>query len=451
LLLTSRKYDVIVSEPSNPWMAGVAALFTREFFETARARLEPEGVFCQWAHTYEIAESDLKSIVRTFASVFPQGTMWLVGDSDLLLIGTAGADIESRLVHIAERWRIGSIPAVLTSVAIPPAAAPFVLLSLFAGGPNELASYGDRADIQTDDRMALEFTAARAMYERPPDNNALNIRALSSTARLPHVVGTALNTADAHSWTARGMAGLKAGAHAMAFESFRRAVALDSRAAEALRGASEAAAGARRISEEVEWLQALATAEPNNVPVRVELSYILAASGDPAAAIAAATEASQLDPVNPRPLEQLASIFVDAGDVERLAPIADTLAARFPERDDSRYYRAVALVLTGRISEAADESRRILNKNPRHAKAQNLLGAACASAGQPECARTAFEAAIRLTPRDPSPYVNLGNLHLQTGNSSGALNFFSEALAVDPSSTAAREGLAQTRAALSNK
>ena len=92
LRLSDRQYDVIVSEPSNPWMAGVAALFTREFFEAARARLRSGGVFCQWAHTYEIAEEDLRSIVHTFASVFPDGTMWLVGESDLLLIGSVAGE-----------------------------------------------------------------------------------------------------------------------------------------------------------------------------------------------------------------------------------------------------------------------------------------------------------------------------------------------------------------------
>ena len=71
LRLSTQQYDVIVSEPSNPWMAGVAALFTREFFETARLRLRPAGVFCQWAHTYEIAERDLQSIVHTFGSGLP--------------------------------------------------------------------------------------------------------------------------------------------------------------------------------------------------------------------------------------------------------------------------------------------------------------------------------------------------------------------------------------------
>jgi len=45
---------------------------TREFFEAARSRLKPDGLLCQWAHTYDISPDDLRSIVRTFASVFPE-------------------------------------------------------------------------------------------------------------------------------------------------------------------------------------------------------------------------------------------------------------------------------------------------------------------------------------------------------------------------------------------
>ncbi len=63
LLLGREQYDVIVSEPSNPWMAGIASLFTQEFFEAARARLAPGGLLCQWAHTYDISSDDLRSIV----------------------------------------------------------------------------------------------------------------------------------------------------------------------------------------------------------------------------------------------------------------------------------------------------------------------------------------------------------------------------------------------------
>ena len=179
LRLSTRQYDVIVSEPSNPWMAGVAALFTREFFEAARARLRPGGVFCQWAHTYEIAEQDLRSIVRTFASVFPDGTMWLVGEGDLLLIGSASRThrVAPARASPSDRGRDRCRHCWPTS-GVPPSAAPFVLLSLFAGGARELAAFGDGARLQTDDRMSLEFTAARAMYE-PPEGNAARLRALA--------------------------------------------------------------------------------------------------------------------------------------------------------------------------------------------------------------------------------------------------------------------------------
>jgi spermidine synthase len=451
LLLTTHQYDVIVSEPSNPWMAGVAALFTREFFEAARTRLKPGGLLCQWAHTYEISASDLKSIVGTFASVFPQGTMWLVGDGDLLLIGTTGADIESRLAGITTRSRLGSIPAALTDVAIAPSAAPFVLLSQFAGGPAALATYSQGAALQTDDRMSLEFTAVRAMYTRSAADNAATIRALGSDTPLPRVVSSVLNAGDASGWTARGRAGLKAEAYAMAYESFRRAVALDSRAADALRGASEAAAGAHRLADVRQWLEALVAEEPANVPARVELAHVLAAAGDAPQAIAAAREARRREPDNPRPVEELASIFADLGDAERLDPLAEELLARFPNREEARYYHAAALFLRGRAAEAVDEARRLLTSNPQHAKAQNLLGAGCATTRQFECARVAFEASIDLAPRDPSPYLNLGFFYLERANPTAAVDYFAEALALDQASTMAREGLAQARAALAAK
>ena len=142
LLLTPRRYDVIVSEPSNPWMAGVASLFTREFFEAARARLKPGGLICQWAHTYDISPRDLQSIVRTFASVFPQGTLWMVGGGDLLLVGARDGDIVPRLAAIEAGSRGGTVAATLTDVGIAAGTASFALLSQFAGGPADMERYG---------------------------------------------------------------------------------------------------------------------------------------------------------------------------------------------------------------------------------------------------------------------------------------------------------------------
>jgi spermidine synthase len=448
LLLTPRKYDVIISEPSNPWMAGVATLFTREFFEAARARLAPDGLLCQWAHTYDISQEDLQSIVRTFASVFPEGTMWLVGEADLLLLGGPGGDMTARLADLPSR--VGNQPTadMLATVNIRAADAPFDLLSLYAGGPKELERYGQGAVVQTDDRTALEYSAPRGIYGKTSSNNAATIQGLAGD-RPPSVRAVIAAATDAN-WTSRGAMQLKAEAYELAYQSFRHAVTLNSRNAEALSGLVVAAASARKQPETLDWLKVIATREPGNAPVRIELAHMNAAAGDLNAAIEAASAAMRLAPDDPRAAEQLASVIADAEDADRLEPLAASLAARFPERPDPRYYQATVLFLRGRTEEAIGAIRAVVDRHPDHARAQNLLGAACATLGRRECAQTAFEAALQADPRDPSTYVNLGLFHLRSANPQEAARYFTEALSIDAQSQAARSGLAQVRSALAN-
>jgi spermidine synthase len=446
LLLTPRQYDVIVSEPSNPWMAGVASLFTREFFEAARARLHPGGLLCQWAHTYDISPADLQSIVRTFASVFPRGTMWLVGEGDLLLIGANGGDIDEKLAAIAEGCRKGTTAAMLATLGIREAAAPFTVLSLYAGGARELARYGGETPIQTDDRMALEYSAPRGIYGLAANDNTAAIRALAP-ADPPPAIRAAFTAATDASWVSRGAMLLKAEAFGLAFEAFRKAAELNSPNADALAGLVDAAAGAHREAEARDWLTALAAREANNAPVRVALARVLAAAGQLEAAADMATAALRIEPGDAAAGEQLASIFADAGDAERLTAIADQLAARFPNRPDPAYYRATALFMRGRTEDALAIVQPVAAAHPDHARAHNLLGAACATLDRRECAERAFEASIRANPHDDATYVNFGTFQLQHANVDAALRTFADALAVNPQSDAARNGLAQARAA----
>ena len=445
LLLTPRRYDVIVSEPSNPWMAGVASLFTREFFEAARARLKPGGLLCQWAHTYDISAADLQSIVRTFASVFPRGTMWLVGEGDLLLIG-GDEDIDRRLDGVEAACRRGATAETLATVGVSRDEAAFSLLSLFAGGPAELARYGGGAVVQTDDRLPLEYSAPRGIYGRTVGDNSAAIRALEPA--LPAAVRSALDRATADAWASRGSMLLKADAYPLAFDAFMRAVASDTRHARALAGLSEAAAGAHREPDEVRWLRETAAREPSNAAARLELSRVVASGGDFDAAVDAATEAVRLAPGDPAAAEQLASIVADAGDADRLSALAEALAARFPGRPEALYYRATAAFLHGRTEDALAAVRPLVAAHPEHARAQNLLGAACATLDQRPCAQAAFEASIRANPRDTSTYVNFATFWLRSGNADAAARYFAEALTIDPRQQAAKDGLAQARAQL---
>jgi spermidine synthase len=88
LLTTRERYDVIASEPSNPYRAGVASLFTREFYQAAEQRLKPRGYFAQWVQAYEIDVATLRMVLRTMTSVFPVIEIWQTQPDDLLLIAS---------------------------------------------------------------------------------------------------------------------------------------------------------------------------------------------------------------------------------------------------------------------------------------------------------------------------------------------------------------------------
>jgi len=87
LLRSSGGYDVIVSEPSNPWVTGVEMLYSREFLEAARSSLNPGGVFCQWFHLYETNADVVDLVLRTYTAVFPHVSAWFALGHDLLLLG----------------------------------------------------------------------------------------------------------------------------------------------------------------------------------------------------------------------------------------------------------------------------------------------------------------------------------------------------------------------------
>ena len=86
LQIMGKKYDVIISEPTNPWIAGVAGVFSREFFATCRERLAPRGLFTQWVQGYELEESTFYLILETVTSVFPCYTLWNPSRSDTILV-----------------------------------------------------------------------------------------------------------------------------------------------------------------------------------------------------------------------------------------------------------------------------------------------------------------------------------------------------------------------------
>lgn len=155
-----RDYDVIVSEPSNPWIAGVASLFTADFYRAARRHLAPGGVFCQWAQLYELGPARVKMIYRTFAGAFRHVYAFTPGDetTDTILIGS-DAPLAIDLAALAGRMRAS--PALTAELRRAEVDAPEELAASLFLAPDEVASFTAGAPLNTDDNALLEHTAPR--------------------------------------------------------------------------------------------------------------------------------------------------------------------------------------------------------------------------------------------------------------------------------------------------
>ncbi len=153
-------YDIIVSEPSNPWIAGIGSLYTVEFFERCRERMGPDGIMSQWFHMYEIDDETFQLVVRTFASVFPHVTLWQSMSADVVLIGS------SKPLGISEeklRDRLAD-PAVSSSLRSIGVEDGLTLLSLQMVSNLNVRTYSGDGLLNTEDHPILEFLAPRAFF-----------------------------------------------------------------------------------------------------------------------------------------------------------------------------------------------------------------------------------------------------------------------------------------------
>ncbi|MCI4567738.1 spermine synthase [Lysobacter sp. CFH 32150] len=85
---SNRRYDVIVSEPSNPWVSGVASLFTEEFYGFIHRHLEEDGILVQWVQSYELNDQLLGTMISALLQVFPQTDVYVTNRGDLLMVAS---------------------------------------------------------------------------------------------------------------------------------------------------------------------------------------------------------------------------------------------------------------------------------------------------------------------------------------------------------------------------
>ncbi|HDZ24628.1 MAG TPA: tetratricopeptide repeat protein, partial [Desulfobacteraceae bacterium] len=187
LELTKETYDVIISEPSNPWMAGLANLYTLDFFQTVRRHLKDEGIFVQWIHSYEMDWFTFSMAGRTFAEVFPNGLLMktLTGVGDYLLVGFKGnkgfdPNVAQKNLRYAQKSRNMSLkdPRILFRLIISED-----LKSLFGPGP-----------LHTDNRPLLEFAAPKQLYKSDASIEKMMARRSSLSKQTREIIEATDNT-----------------------------------------------------------------------------------------------------------------------------------------------------------------------------------------------------------------------------------------------------------------
>lgn len=155
-------YDVITSEPTNPWIAGVASLFTREFFQAARSRLNPGGIMAQWVQSYSFSAEDFASVVATYRSVFPHVSLWQsVKGADYILVGSE-SPLDLDPARLGRAFGAGKVGVDLADVDVRD--VEDVLAHRHAGATG-VEALTRRASLQTDDQLALEFSAPRRLFQ----------------------------------------------------------------------------------------------------------------------------------------------------------------------------------------------------------------------------------------------------------------------------------------------
>jgi spermidine synthase len=128
---SGRTFDLILSEPSNPWVSGVSGLFTVEFYDRVKRQLAPHGVFGQWLHLYELSDGLVNSVLAALDSVFPTYDIYFTSNADILVV--AANDTLS-----APDWNVTGYPGIAEDLRRAVPLTPELFNALRLGGRDEL-------------------------------------------------------------------------------------------------------------------------------------------------------------------------------------------------------------------------------------------------------------------------------------------------------------------------
>ncbi len=158
---TKNKYEIISSHLSNPWISGIANLYTKEAFELMKSKLTSDGILLQWFHTYRVSPEIMKLVIKTFASVFPYVQLWSDGP-DIFLVGslkpiptesTEFYDMVQKNPYIKKDFK--------NYFGIEDGHA---LIAFYIAENENIKEFSENSSINTDDKPILEFALPKVFY-----------------------------------------------------------------------------------------------------------------------------------------------------------------------------------------------------------------------------------------------------------------------------------------------
>jgi len=430
LMASPLQYDVIISEPSNPWMTGIAYLFTREFYQLAKHRLAPGGLMCQWLQLYRINPTDVKLVLKTFHAEFPYVSVWSSIPGDLLLVGS----MEPRQLDYARLAAQMASPKISESLRTIKIEGPETLLRLYWFGSREIeALTSDITWLHEDDQPSLEFSAPKALYAGP--TFLTNYGGLERFKGQPQAIARGYDPAREDAAFYRGLGALWSyrAQNDKAKEALERAVALDPSSGDGWERLGELYLQTRELLKAQEALTKATQLAPRRAaPYRV-LARMYWQQKKLEDAQRFYEQAARLEPPDGLIAEEIGRCFKES---RQFPWAAEYFRSAVSQDGGSRsdLVLAYAEVLTELKSRAAAEQvlRFGMASFPANGSFALRLGEALMEQGRQPEAETCFRQALAVAPRSVEAYYGLGRIALGRGEVTQAVRYLRYGLRFNP-------------------
>jgi spermidine synthase len=430
LLARDKSYDVIISDPSDVWVAGVGNLFTREFYELARRRLKPGGVMVQWFHMHSLPPEQMKLIVGTFRSVFPNASLWRPNRGDVILLGS----VEPLPWDLARlRQRFEKVPGVADDLRTIGFWHPLSIFAAFVlEGEDLQRMLADVSALHTDDRPVVEYLSPRAGHVDTTTANDTGVQALQ-TKRLPPIAGFDMaRDFDARAQYLLGFGLASIGRVDPGIQLMEESVRGAKPDPQFLVGLGNQYRTKGWTEKAIRVYQRALELEAGEAEASLRLAELERAAGDDAAAEKTLRAGLQRAKEDAALTAAAARLLLDGGRAAEAMPLLEPAMAKAPNDAGLLLLAGEALAASGGGDEAIEAFRAAAANAPESAETQRRAGEALLALGAVDDARSAFERAARLEPSNVAGLVGLAQAAFQRGDAAAGRSARDAALALDP-------------------